>query len=280
MAQFDKIVKRIEGLPTLPTVVARVNELVDDASASAGDINDVLSRDLALSSKILKLVNSAFYGFPRRISSITHAVVILGFNTIRNIALSSFVIDAFQTKDLPFGHREFWLHSLGTAMATSTLAHRRGQRATEDAFMCGLLHDVGKLVMFQHLREDFARVLARAETEDALLHEAEDEMLGIDHAHVGSLLMDHWKLPTTMVEVIRCHHAPERAGEAKELAALVHTGNLLAQSLLIGSGGNRRVAPIAPEAREALALAPEDMPALLEAIGEELHKADAYLELI
>jgi len=140
-----KIVGKVEGLPTLPSVVARINQLIDDPNASAGDINEVISHDLALSAKILKLVNSAFYGFPRRISSMTHAVVILGFNSVRNIALTAFVFDAFDTGALPFGHRNFWVHSVGTAVTADALATRAGLHIGDDAFVAGLLHDLGKV---------------------------------------------------------------------------------------------------------------------------------------
>ncbi|MHC4201363.1 MAG: HDOD domain-containing protein, partial [Planctomycetota bacterium] len=119
---IKRFISSIDNLPTLPVVVAHVNELVENPSASATDINNAIRQDVALSARILKLVNSSFYGFPRKISSITHAVVILGFNTVRNVVLSAFVLDAFTGKGLPFGHRQFWIHSLGAGVAAQTLA--------------------------------------------------------------------------------------------------------------------------------------------------------------
>jgi HD-like signal output (HDOD) protein len=133
--------------------------MVGDPSVSAGDINDVISKDVALSARILKLVNSAFYGFPRRIASVTHAIVILGFNALRNVTLSASVFDLLDSRDLPFGHREFWIHSIGVAVAANVIARERKLPDVEDAFMCGLLHDVGKIVLHQYARGEFGRVL-------------------------------------------------------------------------------------------------------------------------
>jgi putative nucleotidyltransferase with HDIG domain len=281
VADLAKIVGKIEALPTLPSVVARISQLIDDPTASAGDINDIISRDLALSSKILRLVNSAFYGFPRRISSMTHAVVILGFTTVRNIALSAYVFDAFETTGLPFGHRNFWVHSVGTAVAADVLAVRSGLLANDDAFVAGLLHDVGKLVLHQHARPEFGRVLDRIAREDVTFIEAERAELEFGHAEVGALLLENWKLPERLVAALRFHHDPATAPEAqRQIVAVVHTADILARSLLIGSGGDRRIPTIAEPAWLALGLSDSDLPRIYGEFTAELSKAGAFLELI
>jgi putative nucleotidyltransferase with HDIG domain len=279
--KLEDIVGSIDTLPTLPSVVSRVNELVDDPTASAGDINDVISHDLALSSKILKLVNSAFYGFPRRISSITHAVVILGFQTVRNIALSAFVLDAFDTGGLPFGYRNFWIHSVGVGVAANAVGARHGVPVGDDAFMCGLLHDIGKLVVFQYLNEDFVKVLAKVEAEDITLVEAESAVLEAGHAEVGALLMEQWQLPEKMVAVLRYHHQPDAAPEeAAKLVSAVHCADILTRALLIGSGGDQKIPIISEAAWDALGLTEEALPEILKDIAADMGKVEAFIELI
>ena len=281
MRDLARIVGKVEALPTLPTVVARINQLIDDPNASAGDINEVISHDLALSAKILKLVNSAFYGFPRRISSMTHAVVILGFNSVRNIALTAFVFDAFDTGALPFGHRNFWVHSVGVGVAADVLAVRAGLPANDDAFVAGLLHDVGKLVMHQHLRVEFGRILDRVAREDVTFLEAEGAELEFSHAEIGGLLMETWKLPEQLVAALRFHHSPSAAPEEhRQITAVVHLADIFTRALLIGSGGDHKIPTVSGPAWEALKLSDSDLPGIFGEISAEVRKAGTFLELV
>ncbi|HOX06126.1 MAG TPA: HDOD domain-containing protein [Planctomycetota bacterium] len=276
-----KIVGKVEALPTLPTVVARISQLIDDPGASAGDINDIISRDLALSAKILRLVNSAFYGFPRRISSMTHAVVILGFTTVRNIALSAYVFDAFDTSKLPFGHRNFWMHSVGTAVGADVLAMRAGLPSNDDAFVSGLLHDIGKLVMYQHAQAEFAKVLTRASRDDSTFLEAEGAAISFGHAEAGALLLENWKLPERLVAGLRFHHDPAAApDEHRPIAAVVHLADIVTRALLVGSGGDGKIPVTSEAAWQVLGLSDADIPGILDEYTAELRKAGTFLELI
>jgi putative nucleotidyltransferase with HDIG domain len=275
-----KFIRSIDNLPTLPSVVARVSEIIDSPNASAADINKVIRQDIALSARILKLVNSSFYGFPRRISSITHAVVILGFNTVRNVALSAFVLDAFGGKDLPFGHREFWIHSLGVGVSANAIAKSRGVEDAEDAFIAGLLHDVGKIVLHQFARNDFAKSLEKVKESDCLLVEAEREVLGMSHAEVGSMLLDAWHLPPRIVEAVSYHHTPDTAAQAKDLAAVVHMADIFTRALLVGNGGDRGVPMASHQAWSTLKLELGQVAGLFKEIAADIRKVDAFAELL
>jgi HD-like signal output (HDOD) protein len=273
-------IRSIDTLPTLPSVVARIGELVQSPKASASDITRVIRQDIALSARVLRLVNSSFYGFPRKISSITQAVVILGFNTVRNVALSAFVLDAFAARDLPFGYRDFWIHSLGAGAAADALARRKGIPEAEDAFIGGLLHDVGKIVLHQYAREDFAAVLRTVKERDCLIHDAELDVLGLAHPEVGSLLLDAWHLPTHLVEVVSHHHAPESATQSPDLVAVVHLGDILARALLLGSGGDDRIPRASHEAWSRLGLSTAEVPDLSGDVARAVRRVDAFSELI
>lgn len=275
-----KFVRSIDALPTLPSVVAKVGELVGSSTASAADINNVIRTDIALSTRVLKLVNSSFYGFPRKISSVTHAVVILGFNTVRNVALSAFVLDAFAARDLPFGYREFWVHCIGVGVAANSLAVRKGLPQAEDAFMAGLLHDVGKVVFHVYARAEYADVFRRVKERDCLILDAEREVLGMTHAEVGALLLDSWHIPEHLVEVVKLHHEPDGASSHPELAAAVHLGDILTRALLVGNPGDSRIPRASHEAWGRLGLELGELDAVCRAIAEEMRKVDAFVELL
>lgn len=278
---IEKLIGSIEGLPTLPSVVARVNELVDEPTASAGDINEVISQDMALSSKILRMVNSAFYGFPRRISSMTHAVVILGFQTVRNLALSAFVLDAFDSKSMALDHRAFWVHSVAVGVAANAVGARHGVPLGEDALMCGLLHDVGKLVLSQYAGREYYETVVKARAAGITLIEAENEILGVTHADVGGMLMEHWNLPEKMVAVLGQHHSPaECSPDTIKLVSAVHVADVLVRALLIGSGGDESIPAVAEEAWRALALSEAELPDLLREISAEVLRVRDFIELV
>jgi len=280
MFEPKAVIQRVDGLPTLPTVVARLTELVEDPSASAGDINDVLSRDMSLAAKILKLVNSPFYGFSRKISSVTHAVVILGFNTVRNVSLSAFVFEAFKDTKKGFKHRDFWIHSIGTAVAANTVAVYKEVPEAEDAFMGGLLHDIGKVFLRQYCPREFDRVVRRVTDDDSLFLDAEIAEMDMSHADLGAALLEEWSLPPRLVEIVKYHHRPDTAKTLPQLASAVHFGDILVRSLVIGSGGDRRIPRLAQPAWDALGLEDADIPVLMEKTLVGIEQVADFIELI
>lgn len=282
MADLQKTLDEIRDLPTLPDVVAKVNQLVSDPNTSAADINDVISKDPSLSARILKLVNSPFYGFPRRITTITYAVVILGFTAVRNLALSAFVFDAFKgrkEKNL-FDLKAFWTHSITTAMAARFIARKVDGEEEEDAFMGGLLHDIGKTVMNQYLRDDLDKVVQTVASEDTLFLDAERAVLDYDHIELGALLLERWNLPPRLVEIVRYHRAVADASpESRKATAVVHLAKILVRALCIGNAGDRRIPCLQPAAWEALGLTWDEVDHLMSQIRAESDRARDFFQL-
>ncbi|MHC4885337.1 MAG: HDOD domain-containing protein [Planctomycetota bacterium] len=276
------VISQITDLPTLPSVVARVNELVGSANASAGDINDVISSDIALSAKVLKMVNSSFYGFPRRITSITHAVVILGFNTVRNLVLSAFVFGAFKNSTRSFDHTAFWTHSLGVAVAGNQIAQHLNlaQNQKEDAFMAGLLHDVGKVVMSAFLPEKMEEVLKWTDENDMLFLDAEGECLTFNHALLGGGLLDQWNLPESIVALVYHHHDLTVEESDEQMVALLHLADILARALCIGNGGDHKIPQLNPEVYGRLGLTWDDVGLIMDKTLSEMQRTGAFLELM
>ena len=282
MRDIRTMLNAVEDLPTVPEVVTVLNRQISDPSSSASDINTTLSRDAALSATILRLVNSPFYGFARRITSVTHAVVILGYSAVRSLALSAFVFESVGRNGASaLDVKELWRHALGAAVAGRTAARHLRIRQDEDAFVGGLLHDLGKVVMNQYFTTAAKAVAAEVKASDCLFREAEAKVIDYDHASLGGGLAERWNLPGILVGAIACHHAPASAPEAcRTLAGLVHVADILARTLLVGSGGDRQIPELSPEVCEALGLKPESMEPLLRETAVEIEKAADFFTLI
>ena len=278
---IQKILGKIDKLPTLPYIITTLNDLLRNPNTSAADIHQVITKDQSLSSRILKLVNSAFYGFSERISSISHAIVILGFNTVKNVALTASVFDMFSKEneaDSLFDRKGFWLHSLAVAGTARLIAARIKLPAVEDIFVAGLLHDIGKIVLVQFVHDKFIESMKIVKDEDILLKDAETRVLeGINHSQVGAWLATKWKLPTGLVQMIGFHHRPALGDQLMKPIACVHFADILVRSMDIGSGGDSKIPKISQEAWEALGLTYEDIPKIMAAMEDELSDVEQLL---
>jgi len=279
--KIEELVSRIQELPTLPVVVGRVTQLVNSPDTSASDINEIISQDPALSAKILKLVNSAFYGFPRKISSITHAVVILGFNIIRNLALSTFAFDLFEARGVAFDYQGLWIHSIGCGVTATCIGKHIKFLEPGDLFVGGLLHDIGKVMFAQYLPDPFSKAVNMVEQDSTLLlKDAETQVIGEHHAAMGAYLADRWSLPLHLVEIIGKHHAPETGEETAKPVAIVHLADILTRAMLIGTGGDQGIPEIHPHAIALLEMTEEDFGPIMDQAFVEIRKASAFLDLI
>jgi putative nucleotidyltransferase with HDIG domain len=274
-------VEGLEGLPTLPSVATSLISMTQSPQTSATDVGELISKDQALTSRVLKLVNSAYYGFPKQITTVNHAVVILGFNRVKNIVLAASV---FGMKNLRrprgFDAPAFWKHSLGTAVASRSLARALGRGEAEEAFVCGLLHDIGKLVLSQLCTEEYERCLEMAAADGGLLREAEEMVLGLDHAEVGAWLAERWKLPPGVQAAIRYHHATANVRKEREAALVTHLGDIFARALQVGSGGDPTIPRIGVSVAADLKLTGDLLDSLVGEVVHDLHKAADFFDMI
>lgn len=273
--------RRIRDIPTLPSVASKVMQILENPRSSATDVERVIMLDPSLASRILKLVNSAYYGFPRRIATISQSVVILGFITVKNLVLSISVADFFimEGKNKLFNRAELWRHSVGTAVAARILARKARFPQLEEAFMAGLLHDIGKVVLDHYFPEEFSEVVTLVKNKGISMFEAEREVLGISHAVVGRWIADRWNLPPLLVEVINYHHQPFENKDYWATTALVHTADILARDAGIGSGGDNVKMKIQPHVADWLKLKEEDYKQVMEELVEGVHQAEDFISL-
>ncbi|WMU93258.1 ribonuclease Y [Microcystis phage MaAM05] len=231
----ELILKRIRDIPSLPDVVNRILAIINQPNTPASEIAKLISYDPGLTSKVLRMVNSAAYGFQRQISSIQHGIMILGFTNVRGLVLSASIFKLFEGHAHPGGlnHQQFWEHSLGTAVAARLLAKSLGVADSDDVFSAGMLHDIGKVVLDVYFKQDYSQVLGQAQLKGLPLHglpfyHLEESILGVNHASIGNYLASKWKLPVGISEVILHHHQPAQAESCPRLVHLVALANELA----------------------------------------------------
>jgi HD-like signal output (HDOD) protein len=276
--KLDHLVQQIGSLPTLPSVIVRVNEQVANPKTSALDLARTILEDQSLTARLLRLVNSPFYGFPRRIATVTEAVTILGFAPVRSLLLTASVVDLLVGEETPdFSPTGLWEHSVGTAVGAGLLARYTRHEDREEVFVAGLLHDVGKLVLFHFLTKEFLAVLETSRREDIPIRTAEQRLLGFTHDQIGRLLAERWKLPVRLSEAIGCHHRPDLAQVGKREAALVHVAEALTRALGLGSGGDDAVPMLEPETWRRLGLQTTILEPLMIELEEQYADARAIL---
>ena len=220
---------RVEALPTLPSVAAHVFKIASNANSSATDLTEVIVNDPSLTSKLLKMVNSAFYGFPQKIGTVRQAVVILGTEEIMDLAFGLAAAKVFQVRPLEglYDPKTLWHHSMCTALIAQNVCQRFREYQRLGAFTAGLLHDFGKIFLIEHFPELYGQLHVNAKELGLPLFELEEESFGLNHAAIGELLASNWNLPEALVEAIAFHHQPFSAPRHPQLAAMIGLADYL-----------------------------------------------------
>jgi HD-like signal output (HDOD) protein len=277
----EDLLREDPQLVSLPEVFARINAVLRDPRSSVDDAAQVIGADPSLSAKLLKLVNSAFYSrasravekrFPAKVDSLTRAVMIVGGKQLATLALGVSVLPLF--RDIPPDYvnmKAFWKHSIGCGMIARALAEHVGVQGEESYFVAGLLHDIGRLVLYKHLPGPSGAALRRSREEFTTLTLAERELFAFDHGLLGGLLLRKWQYPAVLEKMVRYHHDLSEPLFIEE-PAVIHVADFLANALEIGTSGEWRVPALLPEAVEALGLAPGDLKGLLSGVEERIEE--------
>lgn len=263
--EFKGRLLAVKDLPTMPTVLDEVSRLMNDPNSSTAQIAKLISYDQVLSAKVLKMVNSPIYGFPGRISSIQHALVLLGFNVIRGVIISTSVFDAMNRTTVGL-----WEHSVGCSMACAEIARVAGFKEPEEYSVPGLLHDLGKVVAAEQLPEMKKDIDILIKTEDVTYYEAESRLLGFAHDRINAWLCEQWHLPEKIREGMVYHHGPLSAQHYPQVACVVHLADFLIKLYEYGSSGDDCVPYLEPKALEILGLKTKNLDAIVDNLGDRL----------
>ena len=277
--ELRRIISGVADLPTLPRTVVRITEFVNDPKSSARDLARLITDDQVMTARLLRIVNSSYYAFPQRIATVTEAILLLGFDAIRHLLLTTSVFDLFPARSRK-GRREMehlWDHSLGCAIGAKAIGRFLGHDKLEELFVAGLLHDIGKIVEMMKLPDRYAEVNRRVRDRNEPADRAEAQILGFTHAEAGQLLAEHWNLPAKLTGVIAHHHQPSAAGPFAAETLVVHLADILARALGLGSDGEDRVPPRDAAAWGGLKLAPGAYEAIMAAMLDEFDDIRSFL---
>lgn len=284
-SKIKKVIGSIRNLPTPPIVFEQIQKVLNNPDTSVGDVASILSEDPAMSVKVLKLTNSAFYGLQREIDSVKHAVMIIGLEAVKNLVLSASVLNMFKSnnENKEF-HESFWRHSLSTAFASRLLAKdfRDGKVFNPDpAFSTGLIHDIGRMIICCFMEEEHKQIMKLAEENHNLsINIIEQKVLGFDHAMLGKELALTWKLPDRMADAIGFHHNATAPNESEDFAYLICLADYAAHMSTIADSDEQPEKYTIPEqVFEYFGFDKDDLAGIRSQLIEEYMKAETFLKI-
>jgi HD-like signal output (HDOD) protein len=273
-----KAIGSLGDLATLPEVTVRIIQIVENPRSTARDLHDVIKSDAALSSRILKVVNSAFYGLPGQIASIDRAIVLLGLSAVKNVAIAASMSNMFNGKQTIAGFNGMaaWKHSLAVGVGCRLLSRAQGKPAVEESFLAGLIHDLGLLVERQVFAAQLGEVITRHAKTGGDFCAIENELIGADHQAFGMALATKWRFPATLCTAIGYHHKPADLAVAhRELPTLVHIADVTACRAGIGFSQTAASEAIDPALVEAVGLTPLKVEEIAAMLPEQVGQAEA-----
>ncbi|MDX9768312.1 MAG: HDOD domain-containing protein [Ectothiorhodospiraceae bacterium] len=277
---LDELIRQVGGLASLPAIVTRLNAMLADENTSTAEIAKMVSQDPGLSMRLLKVANSPFYGLSTHVDTVSRAITVIGREPFHELLLATAVTRAFHgIPEELITMEDFWRHSVYCAVAARLMAEKVLPARSESIFVAGLLHDIGRLVIFKRLPEKAheAYLLGLAQGGGMEPQAAERAVMGFDHAQVGGALAQEWCLPQSLQECIRCHHEPRAADAFQVEAAIVHIANTVAHMAQLDTRDLRDAPPIDPLAWERTGLTEDMVGELVEAAEQQVVEAESIL---
>ncbi len=274
---IEDLIKCSDDIPALPFYVSKILEAINDPEASADDIANLISKDIGLTTKILKLVNSPYFGLSTKVTTISHSLSILGLSPIGSLVLTSTLMSQF--KDIPENYvtmESFWSHSIASGIAAKEICKLKKLKNGESLYIAGIIHDIGSLVIYKTYPEKASEVLIQCNEYEKDLIDSEQKFLGFDHAQLGSALIEKWSLPKLIQETTEFHHQPLNAPTYKEETAIVNLADYIIHSNQLGSSGELRGADLNEDVLKFLELSLDDLALVSEKTiqnFEETYKA-------
>jgi putative nucleotidyltransferase with HDIG domain len=277
--RLDDLIRGTVEVGTVQTMYFRLTEVIDHPLSSAADVGRVIAEDPGLTARLLRLVNSPIYGFPSRIDTVTQAISVVGMVQLRDLAIGTAFMRLFTKVPAHLADMDsFWRHSIACGLAARLLASQRREANVERFFVAGLLHDIGRPIIYTRAAAEAEQAHGHAMASGRLLFDAEQEVLGFHHAAVGAALLDRWRLPAMLVEAVAWHHSPHLAQRFPIETATIHVADVLANALALGTSGERLVPALDRAAWEAIDVSPTLLPGILRQVESQFgHAVEAII---
>lgn len=240
MEILKKIIARADEFPTLPTIYTALSDVISNPRSTAADVANIIAEDQSAAAKVLKAANSPIYGFRGKINTISQAIIFIGFEEVRNLIIAMGIIDIFKksTTNFPVNPVDLWKHSIAVGTVTRIIGKNLGVTNLENYFLAGILHDIGKLLFYKFIPDEYARTINYAIDHNLSAREAENEILGVNHIVAGEVLAEKWKLPPSLKDAIRYHTIGKVENSNNVLIASVHVANIVSAMLELGQAGD------------------------------------------
>lgn len=280
-----EIVDKVQKLPTLPSVADKITNLINDPTCTAIRLAEVINKDQSLTTRVLRLVNSAYYSLAAEVTNVKHGIALLGFKTISQMVISIAVFDVFTGRyGEEFDRRGFWKHSIGCGVIAKLLAQKSRYLREDDCFTAGLLHDIGKVVLDQYLHDDMIQVMQRVREKEISFVEAENEVVGLNHAAIGGEVMKKWNIPLPVLVAVKHHHQEpeERNGSpfSQDLIVdIIRLSDVICKCQKIGYTGDSIVPELKEGLWERLHLDRPSIDAVVRTSAEEIERASILIDL-
>ncbi|MBI5325673.1 MAG: HDOD domain-containing protein [Ignavibacteriae bacterium] len=281
MVDLTSMVDKIGDFPTLPTIYTSLMESLSNPRSTVQDVADVILKDQSSTLKILKIVNSVAYGLQNRIDTISQAIFYIGFNEVKNIVLTLSVIDVFSsTKSLTyFNLVDLWKHSIAVGVVSRKIAKVIGVKNTENYFLAGIVHDIGKLFFMRTFGDEYNKIVKYGLDNKLVITDAENEIYGFNHMDVGEMLAEKWQLPSSIQHAIKNHHNDRIKADSPELTVCVHLADVIARIMELGNPGDSLVYTPSEEVWKILQIPPETFVKMYNGIINEYRQSVGILLL-
>lgn len=272
--EANELIKKIQDLPTISTVALQINEELKKESLTAKSLAALINQDPSLTAKLLKLSNSAYYGLVRQVTTMEKAVTVLGLNAVQGMAMTVSVYKVFEAGAAEFDFQGLWLHSLGCGVAAKNLMVAASPQLAEQAFVCGVIHDVGKIAIADKLPEELAAMMALIKDKEMSQADAESDVLGFGHQKIGGRMASTWNFPDNYVFAVKNHHKTfplkeQDDSHAAILAGAVLVGNKISRALGLGKSSNPAREQVTPQELEAFGISNTSLATMIQKIKDD-----------
>ena len=258
-------IENVTALPTIPRVLNKLLGVIENPRVSLNEISNFIAGDPALTTKVLRMVNSPIYGFPGRISSVNQAVILLGLTVVKGLLLGVSVFDLMQKTMVGL-----WEHSIGCAIFSRIIAIRKGHRDPDELSIDGLLHDIGKVFLILQFPDEYQRALAQSQRDSLTIYNSEKDHFNTTHSSVGSWMARKWRFPASLIDVIEYHHKPRLTKTTPLECSIVHLADIMVRARGYGFPGDNFVVPVEPAAWDTLAFSEADLVEIFQEAEESL----------